>query len=79
MSICSTARPDPLAETGTAPPRKRCLTINEWCEAYGLSRNTFYNLVSAGELKAIRLAGRTLVTVDEAEAYLARAVAEATP
>ena len=33
MSICSTAGPDPL-ETGTGPPRKRCLTINEWCEAY---------------------------------------------
>jgi excisionase family DNA binding protein len=72
MSICSTAGQD-LPKTSTGAP-KRCLTVNEWCEAYSLSRSTFYALVANGELRTIRLAGRTLITIDEAEAYLARAV-----
>jgi hypothetical protein len=79
MSICSTASPDPLKanagpKSATGPPLKRCFTVNEWCAAYCLSRTRFYELVAAGELKVIKLAGRTLITVEEAERFLARAV-----
>jgi hypothetical protein len=79
MPQCSTASPDPLEKAdpvkkATGVPGKRCYTINEWCKIYSLSRSSFYILVASGELKPIRLAGRVLILVDDAEAYLARAV-----
>jgi excisionase family DNA binding protein len=56
----------------SAGPQKRCYTVQEWCIAYGLSRSTFYQAVSSGDLKAFKLGGRTLVTAEAAEEYLAR-------
>ena len=53
--------------------KKQSLVIHD------VHRSTFYNLVAAGELRPVKLAGRTLVTIAEAEAYLAREVAKAEP
>jgi len=45
-------------------------TIAEVCEALTISRPTFYRLVRDGELHAIKIAGRTVVTADELARFL---------
>jgi hypothetical protein len=62
-----------LAEPGRGrgqrgpPIERRAYRIDEYCAAYRISRSAYYNLVAAGKLKPICLAGRQLVTVEEAE------------
>lgn len=41
--------------------------VDDACYGLGISRTTFYELVKAGELKTIKLAGRTLVPRSELE------------
>jgi excisionase family DNA binding protein len=52
------------------PPVKLALTVEETCEALTISRPTFYRLVRDGELKAIKIAGRTVVTTAELQRFL---------
>ena len=47
--------------------------INDACRALGLSRTTIYRLISAGQLKPVQIAGRTLIPRGEIEALMARA------
>jgi excisionase family DNA binding protein len=49
---------------------RRALRINEFCARYGLSRSTTYKLVSRGQLSLVKIAGRSLVAVDDAERLL---------
>jgi hypothetical protein len=62
-----------LAEPGCGrgqrgpPIERRAYRIDEYCAAYRISRSAYYNLVSAGKLRPICLAGRQLITVEEAE------------
>ena len=41
--------------------------VNEACHALGIGRTSLYELVKSGELKLIRIAGRTLVPRSELE------------
>ena len=41
--------------------------VDDACSSLGISRTTLYELVKAGELKTIKLAGRTLVPRSELE------------
>lgn len=52
-----------------ASPR-RALHVNQFCEAYGVSRSTAYRLIAEGKLKTVKVANRRLVPVDAAEALL---------
>jgi excisionase family DNA binding protein len=50
-----------------APAVKLAYRVDEACHALGIGRTSFYELVKSGELKVIRIAGRTLVPRSELE------------
>jgi hypothetical protein len=52
------------------------LTINETSEVLGIGRNSSINLIEAGKLKSIKLAGRRLVLVESIVALIAEGSAE---
>ncbi|GGE43190.1 hypothetical protein GCM10011367_17350 [Marinicauda pacifica] len=47
----------------------RALTIADFVRAYGISRAKTYELLKAGELRAVKVGRRTLVPVTAAEAW----------
>jgi excisionase family DNA binding protein len=55
--------------TPTDNPR-RAFKINDFCEAYGISRATTYKLIKTGKLRTVVVGGRRLVPTDEAERLL---------
>jgi hypothetical protein len=46
--------------------------VNDFCEAHGIGRTTFYEEVKLGELKVIKHGKRTLIPDVEAKAWQAR-------
>jgi excisionase family DNA binding protein len=49
------------------PSVKHAYRVNEACWALGIGRTKLYELVKAGELRLIKIAGRTLVPRSELE------------
>jgi excisionase family DNA binding protein len=47
--------------------RKRAYRIDEACHCLGIGRTSLYSLVKAGELRLIKIAGRSLVPYSEIE------------
>jgi excisionase family DNA binding protein len=43
----------------------------------GISQRSVYNLIEAGDLKTVKIAGRRLVLKEDLDAFLARARTEA--
>jgi excisionase family DNA binding protein len=50
---------------------KLAYSVSEVGQALGVSRPTIYRLINAGELRAIKIVGRTVVTADDLDAFLA--------
>ncbi len=50
--------------------RKAAYTVGEFIRDHGIGRTKFYELVNAGELRARRVGGRTIVTAEDAKAWL---------
>ncbi len=48
----------------------RAYSVRQFCDAFGLSRSTVYNLMSSGRLRSVRIGGRRLIPADAAEALL---------
>jgi excisionase family DNA binding protein len=46
------------------------LSINDAATASGLSRSTLYNLINQLKLRAIKIAGRRLILVEDLQAML---------
>ncbi len=44
--------------------------VAPFCEAIGISRSTFYAMRKRGEIRVVRIGGRTLVPAAEAERLL---------
>jgi excisionase family DNA binding protein len=63
-----------MSEKKSAAPAKRALSINEFCEAYNVSRATAYRLIADGKLAATMVLGKRLIPVDAAEALLNKSV-----
>ena len=42
-------------------------TLQQFCEQIGVSRSLVYKLIKAGKIRSIRVAGRRLIPVAEAE------------
>lgn len=45
-------------------------TIPDAAEMLGVGRSTLYNLISAGEIKAVKVGRRTLIPQGELERYV---------
>ena len=49
---------------------RRAYRVNEFCDAYGISRTSTYEMIKSGELSSVKVAGRRLIPADVAEALL---------
>lgn len=49
---------------------RRAYTVREWCKAFGPSRATAYKMMAEGTLHTVKIGGRRLIPVDEAEQLL---------
>ena len=47
--------------------QKLCLRIDDACDMLGIGRSSIYQLISAKKLRAIKIAGRTLIPLTELE------------
>ncbi len=56
---------------------KRAFPLSEFCSLYAVGRTTAYGEISSGRLRVVKLGRRTLVTEDDAEAWLAALPASA--
>jgi excisionase family DNA binding protein len=52
------------------PDGRRALRINDFCKIYGVSRSTVYKLATEGRLPLRKIAGRSLIRIEDAEALL---------
>jgi predicted DNA-binding transcriptional regulator AlpA len=46
--------------------------VDDFCQAHGIGRTSFYNEAKRGEIKPIKIGKRTLVPVAEANAWQER-------
>ena len=51
---------------------KRTLSVNQFCESIGIGRTKAYELLAQGEIEAVRIGRRTLITVRSVEALIER-------
>lgn len=56
-----------LVEAPNAKPQPQAYRIADACHVLGIGRTSLYELVSAGQLKLIRISGRSLVPRSEIE------------
>ena len=52
------------------PDQKRAYSLKSFCDAHDVGRSKIYEEISAGRLKASKVGRRTIITVDNAEAWL---------
>jgi len=50
---------------------ERALSVDQFCDRYGIGRTTAYAEIKLGRLKAIKVGRRTLISFDAAEEWLA--------
>jgi excisionase family DNA binding protein len=63
----------PNASTQPLPsPFRLALGIEEAGSALGLGRTTMFRLIKGGEIKAVKVGGRTIISVSELTAFLER-------
>jgi predicted DNA-binding transcriptional regulator AlpA len=55
----------------------RAITVPQFCQMYGLSRQTTYNMINAGHLQSVLQGGRRLILVDSAEKLLGHVKSDA--
>lgn len=56
----------------SASAETRALSIAQFCQAYGISRASYYNLIKSGNAPAFFKVGRrTLISVDAVESWTA--------
>ncbi len=53
-----------------AHSERRAYRVGEFCEQFGLSRESAYSLMRGGKLKFVVVAGRRLIPAESAEALL---------
>jgi excisionase family DNA binding protein len=51
-------------------PRRKAWQINPLSEAIGVSRSGLYKMIKTGQLRAIKLGGRTLIMEEDVDALL---------
>lgn len=53
----------------TAKTQPRAYTIRQFVESYRISRAKIYRLIDSGDLRAVKVGSRTLITTESAEAW----------
>jgi hypothetical protein len=54
------------------PPEDRlALSVKQFCAAYGICRQTFYDEIKRGRLKAVKLGAKTMVLKADADSWAA--------
>lgn len=54
------------------PPEDRlALSVKQFCAAYGICRQTFYDEINRGRLKAVKLGAKTMVLKADADSWAA--------
>jgi excisionase family DNA binding protein len=62
----------PTSEIGNVIPFRVAVSVNEFCRAYGISRTLFYRLKMEGKIRFIKVGRRTLIPLEEVNAWLAQ-------
>lgn len=63
----------------SAPPRARLVSIEVAAQLLGIGRTTVYDLVNRGELRFTKIGRRTLLAVEDIDAFVDRKLASAQP
>jgi len=58
-------------EADSATHSRRAFSVTEFCRGYDMGRTKTYQEIAAGRLRAVKVGRRTLITRDDAEAWLA--------
>jgi excisionase family DNA binding protein len=58
-------------DAGSALLSPRAFAIREFCRRYSVGRTRAYQEIATGRLRAVKVGRRTLITYDDAEAWLA--------
>jgi hypothetical protein len=64
-------------QNSNVPTQRVNWRVNDFCDAHGIGRTTFYEQVKRGELRVFKLGDRTLITDAEAKLWQARKMAGA--
>jgi excisionase family DNA binding protein len=59
------------ARRATDLSRREAFAVSEFCERYGICRETFYQEVRRGRLRALKLGAKTIVLKTDADAWVA--------
>ena len=51
---------------------RRAYSVQEFCDRWGIGRNSFYNLLASGELESAKIRNRRVVTDQPEEAFRKR-------
>jgi excisionase family DNA binding protein len=60
----------PHRQNSSPTTSRRALTLNDFCDFYSIGRSTAYSMIKTGKLPSIRVGGRRLIRVDDAERLL---------
>lgn len=61
----------PFADAEVNPAQQRAYSIREFCGRYNVGRTKVYQEIAARRLNAVKVGRRTLIRMDDAEAWLA--------
>ena len=61
---------------GIAPLEPLAYRVEDACKVLGIGRTSLYELIAAGKLRAVCIAGRTLIPVESARTLVANASKE---
>ena len=67
---------EPVSST-SAPPQARLVSIEVAAQLLGIGRTTVYDLVNRGELRSTKIGRRTLLAVEDIDAFVHRKLASA--
>ena len=60
------------ARQRAASIQQRAMSIDEFCQRYGIGRTTAYEEIKQRRLRGLKVGKRTLITEDDAEDWLRR-------
>lgn len=55
---------------------RKCISIAEFCDRYGVGKTLAYQLLRKGDIKALKIGSRTLITCESAEDFFFRSIVQ---